>query len=291
MTSVDVVRGLRPLQRSELGHANSEVASWLGLDGAHALIGTFPEAYHCRARVTRVGMFESTGLVSHVMTNKVTLATQEGSVRALLIGSVATKADHRGRGHATALLRHVLSLARSEGLDLALLWSDQWAFYRGFGFEPLGRQVEVRVRFDQHRSDPAVRPAQVGDVPALWALHERKPLRVRRDLEAMARLLSANPMRTMVLDEAGSVRAYACYGKGQDFAGWWHELGGEDIDVRRLLSGAMAQLGRHTATVLIPPYRTELVAGPQVPPVACALGLPLTTAGRAGFFVDGLDSI
>ena len=77
----------------------------------------------------------------------------------------------------------------------------------------------------------------------------------------------------------------------QDFGGWWHELGGEDTDVRRLLAGAMALLDRDTATVLVPPYRAELVAGTQLPPAACALGLPLTAAGRGPFFVDGLDSI
>jgi hypothetical protein len=136
-----------------------------------------------------------------------------------------------------------------------------------------------------------VRPARVGDLPDLLDLHEQKPLRVRRDLAAMALLLSAAPMETMVLDAAGSLRAYACLGKGQDFGDWWHELGGEDADVRRLLSGAMAYLGRDTATVLVPPYRTELVAGAQIPAVACALGLSLTRAGHRPFFVDGLDSI
>jgi len=290
-TKVDAVRELRPLKQQELADANHEVAAWLGLDDARALTDTFPQVYCNGARITRVGMFESSELVSHVMTAKVTLMTGEGSLRALLIGSVATRPSHRGRGHATAVLEQVLDRARSEGLDLVLLWSDQWDFYRRLGFEPMGRQLEVRLHFDNRQRDPAVRPARVGDLPALLALHERKPLRVRRELAAMALMLSAAPMETWVLDEAGGLQAYACLGKGQDFGGWWHELGGEDADVRRLLSGAMAHLGRDTATVMVPPYRTELVAGTQIPPAACALGLPLTMAGHGPFFVDGLDSI
>jgi N-acetylglutamate synthase-like GNAT family acetyltransferase len=208
-----------------------------------------------------------------------------------LIGSVATSPTHRGRGHATRILEQVLCRGRSAGLDLALLWSDDWGFYQRLGFEPAGSQLEVRLRFGQIRPDPAVRRARVGDLPDILALHERKPLRVRRDLATMALALSADNMETMVLDEAGTLRAYACLGKGQDFAGWWHELGGEDTDVRRLLAGSMALSGRDTATLLLPPYRSELIAGAQLPPAACALGLPWTVAGGDPFFVDGLDSI
>ncbi len=283
--------GLRPLHRQEFPDATRRVAAWMAFDDDRALAGTFPQAYRAGARVTRVGRFEGTELVCHVVTNRVTLINPGSDLQALLIGSVATSPDHRGRGHATRILQHVLEHARSCGLDLALLWSDNWSFYRRLGFEPAGNQLEVRLHFGCTRPDRAVRRARIGDLPDLWALHEQKPLRVRRDLGAMALKLSADNMETMVLQESGTLRAYACLGKGQDFGGWWHELGGEDTDVRRLLAGAMALLDRDTATVLVPPYRAELVAGTQLPPAACALGLPLTAAGRGPFFVDGLDSI
>jgi GNAT superfamily N-acetyltransferase len=293
MTSTQVIRELRPLTQEERGNeeVTCEIAAWSGLEGARTLSGTFPHVYRLEARGTRVGMFENRELVSHASTTKARLVTGQDSLRALLIGSVATRPDHRGRGHATAVLEHVVSRARSEGLDLVLLWSSQWDFYRRLGFEPVGRQLEVRLHFEDPKRDPAVRRAQVGDLPGMLALHDRKPMRVHRDLASMALLLSATPMETMVLEEDGRVRAYACFGKGQDFRGWWHEMGGEDADVRRLLSGAMAYLEQDTATVLVPPYRTDLVAGSCISPVACALGLPLTIAGRSPCFVDGLDSI
>lgn len=291
MTMAQTIRELRPLTRQELGDANHQVAAWMGFETERALTGTFPQVYHPGARITRVGMFENRELVSHAMTSHVHLVSDQASLRTLLVGSVVTRPVGRGRGHATAVLEHVVGRARSAGIDLILLWSGQWDFYRRLGFAPMGRQSEVRFHFGDRRMDPAVRPARFGDLPEMLALHESKPLRVRRDLASMALLLTASPMETMVLEEGGRVRAYACFGKGRDFGGWWHELGGEDAHVRRLLAGAMAHLDRDAATVLVPPYRSDLVAGTRISPVVCALGLPLTTAGRSPFFLDGLDSI
>ena len=291
MIAAQAIRELRPLTQRELGNANDQVATWMGFENGRALTTTFPHVYRQGARVTRVGMFENGELVSHAMTTKAQLVSDPTNLRALLVGSVTTRPDDRGRGHATAVLEHVVGRARSEGIDLILLWSGEWDFYRRLGFEPMGHQLEVRFHFGDGRPDRAVRPARFGDLPDMLALHESKPLRVRRDLGSMALLLSATPMETVVLEEDGRLLAYACFEKGQDFSGWWHELGGEDADVRRLLAGAMAHFDRDTATVLVPPYRTDLVAGTRISPVACALGLPLTTAGRSPFFVDGLDSI
>ena len=283
----------RPLQLHELADANRRVADWMEFEGPCQLIATFPQVYRPEARTTRLGAFENTHLISHIATKKVALATpgRKRDLRALLIGSVATHPEHRGRGHATALLQHTVGRARSEGLDLALLWSERWDLYRRLGFAPAGRQREVRLHFGDARRDPAVRPARVGDVPDLLALHEQKPMRVRRGLADRALLLAADKMDTMVLAEGGHLQAYACLGKGRDLGGWWHEFGGEDKDVRRLMMGAMAHLGRDTATALVPPYRTDLVPTTASSPTACALGLPLTPAGNGEFFVDGLDSI
>ena len=101
-------------------------------------------------------------------------------------------------------------------------------------------------------------------------------------------------MTTLVLERAGRVVAYACLGKGADFDGWWHELGGDDERVAALLLGATARMA--DTMVLVPPYRQELLRwlGSAVQLVndgISALCLPLTDAGFAPVFVDGLDSI
>ena len=131
----------------------------------------------------------------------------------------------------------------------------------------------------------------LADVPDILALHERKPLRVRRDLAETALLLAAGDMTTMVLAAEEEVLAYACLGKGADFLGWWHELGGDDANVEPLLHGAMQHLGLTTSTVLMPSYRDDLLPVTTGRRGACALRLTFTETGGGDFFVDGLDSI
>jgi ribosomal protein S18 acetylase RimI-like enzyme len=66
--------------------------------------------------------------------------------RTAQIEDVATTADHRGRGYASALVLHALAEARRTGHDLTFLVADaeDWPkeLYRRLGFEDIGRYVK-----------------------------------------------------------------------------------------------------------------------------------------------------
>jgi ribosomal protein S18 acetylase RimI-like enzyme len=66
--------------------------------------------------------------------------------RTAQIEDVATLAEHRGRGYASALVLRALDEARRSGCDLVFLVSDEddWpkALYRRLGFDDLGRSVK-----------------------------------------------------------------------------------------------------------------------------------------------------
>ena len=177
-----------------------------------------------------------------------------------------------------------------------MLWSDRWSIYERLGFRPAGRQEEALIRTLPGSIVPGIRAAGLRDIIPLLELHKAKPYRVERDLHDMALLLSVPGMWTMVLERDAEIVAYACYGKGVDFPNWWHEMGGTDRDVGTLLRGAMESMGHDQATILLPPYRTELkgfLGSCLVSSREChgALRLDLTPAGRRDFFIDGLDSI
>lgn len=291
---MSVTRSVRALARDEALRTLGDVACWSGFEDPALLVATWPQVYGARPLAVRIGLFDGDELLSHAAARTVELVTGDGPRRAMLIGSVATAPQRRGEGLASALLDELAAIGRDEGCDLLLLWSDRWEFYARLGYAPAGAQQELRVAAGTQPL-PGLRRARPSDAVALHALHERKPLRVRRSLTEMAVLLSAGRMQTFVHERDGVVDAYACLGKGGDLAGWWHELGGADAVLAELLPAAMRELGRNGATVILPPYRRELLA--LLPAITSAHSGVVALAARvtggpvASFFVDGLDSL
>jgi hypothetical protein len=142
-----------------------------------------------------------------------------------------------------------------------------------------------------------VRVAEIRDHAALHGLHEQKAWRAQRTPSAMSALLTTPGLSTLVLEDgAGAIRAYACCGKGADLQGIWHEVGGEDEAVARLLPPAMALLGQRTAVCLLPPHRRGLAGllGPSLVEELALVGPMVAWLRRGaarGFWVDGLDSV
>lgn len=291
---MNVTRSVRALARDEALRTLPDVACWSGFAEPSLLVATWPQVYGARPLAVRVGLFDGDDLLSHAAARTAELMTGDGPRRVMLIGSVATAPQRRGEGLASALLDELAAIGRDEDCDLLLLWSDRWEFYARLGYAPAGTQQELRITAAA-RSLPGLRRARPADTAALHALHERKPLRVRRSLTDMAVLLSAGAMQTFVHERDGVVDAYACLGKGGDLAGWWHELGGEDAVLAELLPAAMCELGLAAATVILPPYRRELPA--LLPAITSAHSGVVALAARvtggpvASFFVDGLDSL
>lgn len=289
-----ITETIRPIAHSELPTVVQSLAAWHPTDSPYSLQQTFPQVYRPEGKATRFGLFGAGRLLSHAALQRVCLTGPRGDFRAGLIGSVATAPEARGHGLASRLLSELIARSRDQALDALLLWAEHWKLYERLGFRPGGRQQEVLIR-----AQPGAkrgRPAGVRDIVSIHQRHEEKPYRVRRTLQDTALLLSVAGMSTSVLEREGEVIAYVCCGKGVDFPGWWHEMGGADRDVADLLHGSMAALNQDRAMLLLPPYRLELehvLAGSIVNKreTPCALRLALTAAGERDFFIDGLDSI
>lgn len=288
---------LRVVEPRNIPQTVETIAPWLASNSADELLHTYPQVFGPNGKARSFGVFIGTELVSHAATRSVRLVTPDGVVRIILIGSVATAPEYRGRGLASDLVRQITETAESEGNHAAMLWAQNWKLYERLGFAPYGDQFEAVIEreFDGPPTH-GVRTAGPGDLFGILQLHNRKPCAVDRDLVDLAVLLSPSPMQTVVLERGDRIVSYACYGKGIDFDGWWHEFGGEDADVAALIRGAMRQTSIRQATVMIPSYRTRLMAMLddailQVNRGVVALCKKLAPIPGAELFVDGLDSI
>jgi predicted N-acetyltransferase YhbS len=108
--------------------------------------------------------------------------------RATVIGALFTPAALRRRGHASDLLRTVLSRARERDDRIALLFSDiGTGYYAAFGFRALPAE-EDRAALPADSSAPpgwSLRPMSEGDMGSVRAAHHdsclTRPLAVIRD--------------------------------------------------------------------------------------------------------------
>jgi GNAT superfamily N-acetyltransferase len=275
--------------------AAPSIRSWLADGKDLDLAGTWPQVWGPHGSARHFAVLDSGRIVSHAAVRPARLTVVGGEITAWLIGSVATAPTARGQGCASAVLDKIEEEARAAGADALLLWSAHWDFYLQRGFRPASAQLEITVT-PPALYFPDIRPASASDLVALLDWHERKLLRVRRTLGDMAILLSAHPMQTFVRERHGRISAHACLGKGSDFPGWWHEVGGSDQEVAALVLSATSQLRLANASVVVPPYRprlAELLLPHSVQSCDGFGGLrcPLTPEGAAAFWIDGLDSI
>jgi predicted N-acetyltransferase YhbS len=122
-----------------------------------------------RARMHRIALLRGDDVVASAKRYDFDARLDGAPVQVLGIGAVFTPPEHRGRGHARALIRHLLEDAAGRGCGLALLFSEIGpAFYESFGFRVIPREyltLEPIVK----PGAPAVlvRSAERADLPAV----------------------------------------------------------------------------------------------------------------------------
>jgi predicted N-acetyltransferase YhbS len=112
-------------------------------------------------RYRTIGLYDGRRCVTSSKRYERTIRHGAKSLRAIGFGAVFTPAENRGRGYASIMLATALDGARSEGYDLAYLFSDiRPQFYAAIGFAPLpSRRFSLRaellpsVRLDLARLD------------------------------------------------------------------------------------------------------------------------------------------
>ena len=156
------------------------------LDASHPLWsdGLSPRAYRLfnagqlrtswgHRRLRRYALLDDRGeLLTSAKRYDLTLRVDGRQIDAVGIGAVFTPQDHRGNGHAAAIISRIVDAATVDGAELALLFSEIGTrYYKRLGFTSVPRN-EVVFSVVEKPGAPMVlvRAAEERDVPAVTAL-------------------------------------------------------------------------------------------------------------------------
>ena len=183
-------------------------------------------------------------VVSHAAYQPQRNQTPQGEYSLGALSCVVTDEQFRGRGFASDLVRHLDGMMAGEGLDAAILWAIEPAFYRRLGYEEAGEEFSFDLSPELFR--PARYPGDVrrfasADVPAMHRLQREKPHKVARAAEVFDALMNCPKERIYVAESGGRVAAYAVAGKGEDFPDFVVDWAGETPGV----IACIAAQGRH----------------------------------------------
>lgn len=115
-----------------------------------------------------------------------------GEGRCTVFGAVFTPASLRGRGHASAMIRHAIAAARTRGDALVLLFSDiDPTYYEALGFQALPAE-ETNGTLGRSAGTPepnrwTLRPMSPSDFPFVERVHRQATSRLSFALDRDAR--------------------------------------------------------------------------------------------------------
>lgn len=156
------------------------------------------------------------------------------------VGSVATRADQRCKGHGGEVVERAIARAAEQGAALALLWADESDWYQKRGWVPFGTENVFVVNGSNAflLPDPeGVRPMQARDMPEVHELYCNHEARADRTLAETGAMLTTPGLRALVREVNGRLTGYACVGRGEDLAHCVHEWGGDPEDVLPIIAG------------------------------------------------------
>jgi len=178
------------------------------------------------------------------------------------IGQVATREEYRGRGFASAILKHCLLKMRDDSCDLSLLWGLRDRYGR-FGWELGGKQYVYNLT---QRSLPFLNPktaeirryqGDLSDLEKIIGIHDREPLRVVRSKERYQSLLNLPTDEVWLSKTDDNDFSYLVI-RGQGERRTVVEFGGEKESLSALLGYIIRKLALENLFFPAPPRHSEL---------------------------------
>lgn len=201
-------------------------------------------------------------IVSHAVLKPLVIKSPSVIMKVGAIGSVVTDPNHRNQGLSTQILQDCVQEARQQQCDIAILWTDQFDFYRRLGFELAGTEMSFLI--DRDLQTPSSTPLRFSNDPkvaaeAIHRLYAQHTVGSVRQIEDIRRFLMIPQTQVYTAwEQDGSLAAFAIEGKGADLGGYIHEWGGSISKLLPLLSWIQNRKGA-SITLIAPRQSRNLI--------------------------------
>lgn len=255
------MQGPRTPESHELPRVVDFLNTQLRQNQAWTIASEYPTAFSSNNIHNMSIVTEDEKIISHAVLKTLIVKTPHTMLKVGAIGSVVTDPEYRQQGHSKSNIKKCLDLAIAQDCDLAILWTDQFEFYRKLGFELAGYDYSFLIK----KSEPSknknwrfMQGSQV-DPAALFRLYSQHTVQAVRTVEDFRQFLKIpNSNIFTVWDQSNQLLAYAVEGKGADLTNYIHEWAGLVEPLIELFQ-YVHQQKMQDITVMVPSHSQNLM--------------------------------
>ncbi len=203
---------------------------------------------------------EDEKIISHAVLKTYVVKTPHCIFKIGAIGSVVTDPNYRQQGHSKSNINKCIELAQKQECDLAILWTDQFDFYRKLGFELAGYDYSYIFDSQAPFKNKNLRFVAGNNVDpaALLKLYSQHTVQAVRSLEDFRQFLKIpNSNLFTAWDQNNNLVAYAVEGKGADLINYIHEWSGQ-VDALLDLFQFIRNQKNQMITIMTPSHSQNL---------------------------------
>lgn len=224
------MQGPRSPEAHELNRVVDFLNANLRQDNTWTIANEYPTAFSPNNIHNMSIVTEDEKIISHAVLKTYVIKSPHCIFKIGAIGSVVTAPEYRQKGYSTSNINYCIDLATKQDCDLAILWTDQFDFYRKLGFELAGYDYSYIFDLQNPIKNKNLRFVAGNNVDPnallkLYSLHTVQAVRSVEDFRQFLKIPNSNLYTAW--DQNNNLVAYAVEGKGADLINYIHEWSGQ----------------------------------------------------------------
>lgn len=254
--------GPRPPAPEELNNVVKFLNSQLRRESNWSIADEYPTTYSSENRENIRIIKSGEQVLSHAAVKTLIIKTPFGLFKVAAIGGVVTLESHRQQGLGRKILEDCVEIAKNQGHDFAILWTNLYDLYRKIGFELGGSEISLLL----DKPVPVLSPLNLKYIKGanisaealerVYSKHTVTNIRRISDIQKFLKIPNSTVYSAWTAEQ--QLVAYAVEGKGADLNGYIHEWGGGVNEILHLFNYALKDQKRNL-TIICPGHAQNLI--------------------------------